>query len=63
MRTLRLIAVDIDGVLLEDTFSPVIRNFITKHGIEYTKEIEKRCIFPPSKKSCGIYDQNPEYGN
>lgn len=30
MNTIQLIAVDVDGVLLEDTFSQVIYNFISK---------------------------------
>ncbi|MFF4361141.1 HAD family phosphatase [Streptomyces sp. NPDC001604] len=37
---LRLAAVNIDGVLLNDTFSPVIRQMVLEHGGEYTAEVE-----------------------
>ncbi|MGI5377652.1 HAD family phosphatase [Streptomyces sp. CA-251387] len=37
---LRLAAVNIDGVLLNDTFSPVIRQMVVERGGEYTPEVE-----------------------
>lgn len=51
MNTIKLIAVNIDGVLLEDTFSPVIYNFVTKHGIKYTQEIERNIFSRPQKEA------------
>lgn len=41
---IRLAAVNIDGVLLNDTFSPVIHRFITRRGGHYCAETE-RAIF------------------
>lgn len=38
---LRLIAVDTDGVLLTDTYSPVIKQFVTEHGGTYTAQVER----------------------
>ncbi|MFI0968370.1 HAD family phosphatase [Streptomyces sp. NPDC021080] len=40
LRHLRLAAVNIDGVLLNDTFSPVIRQMVVERGGEYTAEVE-----------------------
>lgn len=37
----RLAALNLDGVLINDTYSPVIKNFIEKHGGIYTREIER----------------------
>ncbi|MFG2332085.1 HAD family hydrolase [Streptomyces sp. NPDC048604] len=41
LRHLRLAAVNIDGVLLNDTFSPVIHRFVTSRGGRYTAEVER----------------------
>ncbi|WP_418957140.1 HAD family phosphatase [Streptomyces tritici] len=41
LRHLRLAAVNIDGVLLSDTFSPVIHRFVTSRGGVYTAEVER----------------------
>ncbi|MGI9100233.1 MAG: HAD family phosphatase [Solirubrobacteraceae bacterium] len=38
---LRLVALDSDGVLLNDTYSPVIERFVTKHGGQYTGFVER----------------------
>ncbi|MBV9823902.1 MAG: hypothetical protein JO144_16860, partial [Actinobacteria bacterium] len=38
---IRLVALDSDGVLLNDTYSPVIERFVTKHGGEYTAAVER----------------------
>ncbi|NLW46562.1 MAG: HAD family hydrolase [Firmicutes bacterium] len=51
MNTIKLIAINIDGVLLEDTFSPIIYNFVTKYGIKYTQEIEKNIFSRPQKEA------------
>lgn len=44
---LRLIAVNIDGVLLNDTFSPVIHRFVVRHGGVYTAELERAVLSQP----------------
>jgi beta-phosphoglucomutase-like phosphatase (HAD superfamily) len=45
---LKLAAVNIDGVLLNDTFSPVIHRFVTSRGGQYTAEVE-RSVFSQSR--------------
>lgn len=39
--SIRLIAIDVDGVILNDTYSPAIQSFIEKHGGTYTPELER----------------------
>ncbi|MYT75213.1 MULTISPECIES: HAD family phosphatase [unclassified Streptomyces] len=46
---LRLVALNIDGVLLNDTFSPVIHRFITGHGGAYTADVERTVFSQPQK--------------
>jgi phosphoglycolate phosphatase-like HAD superfamily hydrolase len=41
MQQIRLVALDTDGVLINDTYSPVIERFVTKHGGTYTAEVER----------------------
>ncbi|QYX83635.1 HAD family phosphatase (plasmid) [Streptomyces akebiae] len=41
---MRLIAVNIDGVLLNDTFSPVIHRFVVGRGGVYTAELERAVL-------------------
>jgi phosphoglycolate phosphatase-like HAD superfamily hydrolase len=41
LNKIRLVALDSDGVLLNDTYSPVIERFVTKHGGEYTASVER----------------------
>lgn len=41
LEQIKLIAVDTDGVLFNDTYSPVIERFVTKHGGAYTAEVER----------------------
>ncbi|POX44137.1 haloacid dehalogenase-like hydrolase [Streptomyces sp. Ru71] len=50
-RHLRLIAVNIDGVLLNDTFSPVIHRFVTRHGRPYTAELEREVFSQPQLRA------------
>lgn len=38
---IKLVALDTDGVLFNDTYSPVIERFVTRHGVEYTAELER----------------------
>ncbi|MFD4522533.1 HAD family phosphatase [Streptomyces sp. NPDC058470] len=44
---LRLAALNIDGVLLNDTFSPVIHHFIVSRGGRYTAELERSVFSQP----------------
>lgn len=41
LQNIRLVALDSDGVLLNDTYSPVIERFVTKHGGAYTAAVER----------------------
>ncbi|MGX2998879.1 HAD family phosphatase [Streptomyces sp. JNUCC 64] len=47
LRVLRLAALNIDGVLLNDTFSPVIHRFVVSRGGAYTAEVERRVFSQP----------------
>lgn len=47
LTTLKLCALDIDGVLLNDTFSPVLRKFVELHGGVYDADTEE-----------GVFSQN-----
>ncbi|WP_409237004.1 HAD family hydrolase [Streptomyces sp. PA5.6] len=50
---LRLVALNIDGVLLNDTFSPVIGNFITSRGGAYDAATERRILSQPRRVAGG----------
>lgn len=39
--SIRLVALDTDGVLFNDTYSPVIERFVTRKGGKYTPELER----------------------
>ncbi|WP_405792599.1 HAD family hydrolase [Streptomyces sp. NBC_01506] len=41
LQQIRLVALDTDGVLINDTYSPVIERFVTMHGGTYTAEVER----------------------
>ncbi|MER6609445.1 HAD family hydrolase [Streptomyces sp. NPDC000927] len=47
IRQIRLAALNIDGVLLNDTFSPVIHGFLTRRGATYTADVERRIFSQP----------------
>ncbi|WP_093804264.1 haloacid dehalogenase-like hydrolase [Streptomyces sp. Wb2n-11] len=49
LRQLRLAALNIDGVLLNDTFSPVIHNFIVSRGGVCTAEVERHIFSQPQQ--------------
>ncbi|MFJ8040383.1 HAD family hydrolase [Kitasatospora sp. NPDC096147] len=49
LRRLRAAAVNIDGVMLDDTFSPVIHHFVTSRGGAYTADVERR-IFSQNQR-------------
>lgn len=51
MKTIKLIAVDIDGILLKDTFSPVLHNFVLKFGTEYTRDLERNLFSRPQQEA------------
>ncbi|GAA2257596.1 HAD family hydrolase [Streptomyces amakusaensis] len=46
---IRLVAVNIDGVLLNDTFSPVIHGFVERRGGRYTAEVERDVFSQPQE--------------
>ncbi|WP_156727231.1 HAD family phosphatase [Streptomyces apocyni] len=52
MEQLRLAAVNIDGVLLNDTFSPVIHQFITRRGGRYDAAVEREIFSQPQRVAC-----------
>lgn len=39
---LKAIAVDLDGVLLRDTFSPILKQLVANYGGEYSRKLEAR---------------------
>jgi phosphoglycolate phosphatase-like HAD superfamily hydrolase len=51
MKTIKLIAIDIDGILLEDTFSPIMYNFVSNLGIKYTGILERNIFSRPQKEA------------
>lgn len=50
MKTLKLIAVDIDGVLLKDTYSPLLHKTVMEMGEEYTSELERNLFSRPREE-------------
>lgn len=50
MNTIKLIAVDLDGPLLIDTFSPLLLEICKFRGIEYTSEVESKTFSQPRDK-------------
>ncbi|MBL1087645.1 HAD family phosphatase [Streptomyces actinomycinicus] len=48
---MRLIAVNIDGVLLNDTFSPVIHRMVVRNGGVYTAELERAVLSQPQLRA------------
>ncbi|WP_225800607.1 HAD family hydrolase [Streptomyces sp. NK15101] len=54
LRQLRLAALNIDGVLLNDTFSPVIHHFVVSRGGTYTAEVERN-IFSQPQRAASAY--------
>lgn len=63
LRHVRLIAVNIDGVLLNDTFSPVIRQFVVDLGGVYTAEVERALLSQPQLQAAaalGVPGATPE---
>jgi len=54
MNHIRIIAFDIDGVLLKDTFSPVIKSFVEKYGGIYSRELERN-VFSKNRDEAAKY--------
>ncbi|MEU3838458.1 HAD family phosphatase [Streptomyces sp. NPDC028635] len=52
---LRLAAVDIDGVLLNDTFSPVIHRLAVRYGVAYTPELERAVFSRPRTAAAEVF--------
>ncbi|HAT2828853.1 hypothetical protein FMK81_26880 [Klebsiella oxytoca] len=41
-KKIKLVAIDVDGVILTDTYSPAIKSFIEKNGGIYNSELERQ---------------------
>ena len=54
LNSIKLIALDIDGVALKDTFSPIIYSLVKKWGFEYTADIERN-VFSQSQNKAARY--------
>jgi len=52
LHRLRVAAVNIDGVLLADTFSPLIHRFVTRRGGVYSADVE-RSVFSQRQADAG----------
>lgn len=44
LRELRLVAVDCDGVLIDDTYLAVIERFVSRHGGGYDEQAERKIV-------------------
>lgn len=54
MRVLKAAAIDIDGVLVADTFSPVIRSLVEARGHDYDRDIERH-VFSQNRLEAARY--------
>ncbi|WP_316673693.1 HAD family hydrolase [uncultured Tolumonas sp.] len=54
MNRIKLIAIDIDGVVLKDTYSPVLKKVIEKYNGIYTRELERNA-FSRNRKEAATY--------
>lgn len=61
MRHVKLLAVDLDGTLLTDTFSPVLRRICSHYGWEYTEAFERNTFSQPREKGSAYIRDN--YGH
>ncbi|MFE2298880.1 hypothetical protein ACFXAW_11830 [Streptomyces sp. NPDC059445] len=52
--SLRLVAVNLDGVLLEDSFSPVIYRVAGAYGVAYSRELEAGVLSQPREVAAGV---------
>lgn len=53
-RGVRLVAVNIDGVLLNDTFSPVIHRFVVGRGGVWSARLERELLSQPQLRAAGV---------
>lgn len=60
MKKLKVAALDLDGVLLKDTFSPVIRSLIEAEGFAYTRDVERSVFSRPRAHSAAYLIQKFE---
>jgi len=44
LRKLRLVAIDVDGVLIDDTYLAVLERFVTRHGGVYDDDAERKIV-------------------
>lgn len=51
---LKLVCLNLDGVLLPDTFSPVMHRMLTAHGVAYTSELERLMLSQPREVAGSI---------
>ncbi|MFD5637073.1 HAD family phosphatase [Streptomyces sp. NPDC127077] len=51
---LRVAAVNLDGVLLEDSFSPVIYRVLAAYGVAYSRELESAVLSQPRRVAAGV---------
>ena len=54
MKNIKMIAVDIDGVLLEDTFSPILYRLAKKYHKTYSQELEVN-TFSQNRQEAAIF--------
>lgn len=57
MNNIKLIACDVDGILLTDTFSPVLQALVVKAGLEYTREMERNVFSRPRSDAVAYLKQ------
>lgn len=58
---IKLVAVDLDGPLLSDSFSPVLHKICTSYGWEYTREFERNTFSQPREVGAKYITDN--YGD
>jgi hypothetical protein len=51
VKHIKLIAVNLDGVLIRDTFSPVIRKMVMNFGRKYTHTVERNILSRPQMEA------------
>jgi FMN phosphatase YigB (HAD superfamily) len=57
MKMIKLVAIDIDGPIIQDSFSEPIRLMIEQAGIPYTLEIEKHIFSRPRKEGAAYFSE------
>ena len=54
MKSIKLICIDIDGVILKDNFSPVLRQLVINYNGTYSRDVERN-VFSKNQKEAAIY--------